>query len=321
MAFLEYVPLRSVSRVGRWYKDVYSTLDNIDYGGKSELDVVNDLVTPAQRELFTPLVRKNQMSADLATILGINDKIFLLITKEWIHSKQVYSFSQDFLDMLCDMDDFEIDADLLKFLPFSSFYIELPKNDMFHGVLIRYSPEEKMIFYCICYNKFDYYEGLNAGILDLNRFKKFSEFATLDVGVARNEKEQKDIETHLHMLGMIFQICLYLCSENSDVEENENQKKIYKPSVTIKNRYSEIRKWDVGYRVMREHKKAREKAEKDWETKHSGIRHRPRMHWRKAHWHTFWCGKGRTIKKVNFIAPILVNKDTDDEVPVVNRVQ
>ena len=39
---------------------------------------------------------------------AINDTLFLLITRDWIKSKQVYSFSTDFLDMLCGIDDFEI---------------------------------------------------------------------------------------------------------------------------------------------------------------------------------------------------------------------
>ena len=114
---------------------------------------------------------------------------------------------------------------------------------------------------------------------------------------------------------------MYLCSDNKDVQENEEQKKIYRPSKSIKNRFSEIRKWDVGYRIVHEHKKMEQNAEKEWYEKHPGDRRRPRMHWRKAHWHTFCCGKGRNERRIKFIAPILVNEILDDEVPMVNRVK
>ena len=322
MSYPEYIPLKCISRIERRYPGIYSILDSISYDGKREIDVVSKIVNPFQNKMIADIVDKKEMDVKDAKRIAFSDFIFLLITKEWIHSKQVYSFSREFLDILCDMDDYELNPDLFNFLPFSSFYIEIPEDNRFHGVLIRYSQEEKMIYYCICHKKlFGLYGGCNAFALDLKQFNRFSDFARINNDVANDRKKREIYESTKGLLCMVFQICMYLCSENADIDENEEQKRIYKPSIKVKNRYSEIRKWDVGFRVMREHNKTKSDAEKEWQCKYSGLRQRPRMHWRKAHWHTYWCGKERNIRRVKFIAPILVNSVADDELPVVNRAQ
>lgn len=47
---------------------------------------------------------------------------------------------------------------------------------------------------------------------------------------------------------LIFQTVMYLASKKPDVSENEVTRKTYKPSKIIKNKFSEIQKWDVGVR-------------------------------------------------------------------------
>ncbi len=322
MSFPKYIPLNSISLIERWYPGIYSTLDGMSFEGKRELEVVNSVVSPFQKKLINQVLNKDLLTMKEKKKRFLSDFILILITKEWIHSKQVYSFSKEFLDILCDMDDYEINPELFNFLPFSSFYIEIPYYNQCHGVLVRYSPEEKMLYYCLCFKEgFGYYGGFEASALNLKQLIRFSDFAKINDEVAYDNKKLENYNIHKNVLCKVFQICMYLCSENADIVENEEQKKIYKPSIKVKNRYSEIRKWDVGFRVMHEHNKTKSDAEKEWQRKYSGFRQRPRMHWRKAHWHTYWCGEGRTIRRVKFIAPILVNSFADDEVPVVNRVQ
>lgn len=316
-----YNPLKSIQRMERDYPGIYAQLETTDFTEKKEYGAIRDKAMEKQRILYYSKVIKREMDIVEAEQRAINDNVFLLISRDWIKSKQVYSFSQEFIDILSGMDDFEINAELLNYLPFPTFYIEFPENDFIHGILVKYSSIEKMIYYCICYQSFQFFDGLNAGVLDLKLFSRFSDFVTNDGGVARNKKEEEEITLNMKILAIVFQICMYLCADNKDIQENEEQKKIYRPSKSVKNRYSEIRKWDVGYRVMQEHKKIEQNAKKEWITRHPNDRKRPRMHWRKAHWHTFCCGMCRKERRVKFIAPILVNKLQDDEVPVVNRVK
>jgi hypothetical protein len=73
-------------------------------------------------------------------------------------------------------------------------------------------------------------------------------------------------------------------------------------------------------RVVKEYKRANDAKSRECDEEKSTYkeRQRPRQHWRRAHWHTYWVGEGRSKKELKFIAPILVN-DIDDELPVVKH--
>lgn len=72
--------------------------------------------------------------------------------------------------------------------------------------------------------------------------------------------------------------------------------------------------WEVGYRIAREIRAARE-------TEHGqgggGLK---RPHLRRAHWHTYRVGKGRQETELKFLLPIIVGGSTDSA-PVVIRPQ
>ena len=323
----KYVPFRTIARIETEYPKIYEKASALNVEPIDEFEAVMGMVRDDILRIC------NQRGISMQTDEGVdfvgakmfNDTIFVIVSKDWIKSKQVYSFSKEFCDMLYDMDDFEIDANLFDYLPFNAFYLEIPNRADIHGVLAKYTPQKQTLMYTVCYNNFAKRENIVSGEIDFGIIKSYHNILDELEGVEVLEEEREKLDEYLRVIALVLQSMMYLCSTNSDVEENPEQKKIYKPSTTVRNKFSELRKWDVGYRVVREHAKAKKDAEEEAEEEEAkektGERKRPRMHWRKAHWHTYLCGKGKTERRVKFVAPVLVNEMKDDELPVVNHVK
>ena len=239
----------------------------------------------------------------------------------WQHNKQVYVFDKLFYDMLADMEDFDLEWSILNYLPFRNFYIEVKDHPQIEGILVEHSPNDPAIAYAICFK--DTCElcvtGINGGLIDPRESASFKEFFEGEIRLSNADLADPYVQLVRQILTFMMQACMYLCSKEPDIEEDPAQAKIYKkPTTRIKNRYAEIQKWNVGVRVSYDHKRQREANEAELEALTASGRRRPRQHWRKAHWHTYWVGQGRSKRELKFIAPILVN-DNDDVTPIVKH--
>ena len=113
------------------------------------------------------------------------------------------------------------------------------------------------------------------------------------------------------------QLVLYLCAQNADITPNSEQTFYTRRSPVLKDRYAEIRKWNVGVRIgaaVRVHRSTANSQEK------SGTAHAsPRPHIRRGHWHHFWTGSktGQNTRKLvlKWVAPTFVSVSAE-EVPV-----
>ena len=250
--------------------------------------------------------------------------IVSLIMADWSKSKQAYVFSKEFYDILSDMDEFQIDMSVFKYLPFPTFYLEIENHKNVEGVLVKFKEETSELAYCIVYKMYDDATAyrINTTFLDTEDEDSFKNFFDTQISLVEGLPEgcEKEIADLKELTIFILQACMYLCANNADIVENEFQKSIYKPTSRIRNRFSEVRKWDVGMRVVKEYKRANDAKSRKCDEEKSTYkeRQRPRQHWRRAHWHTYWVGEGRSKKELKFIAPILVN-DIDDELPVVKH--
>ena len=302
-----YPPLKLIQDMEKMYPNALNLYEQkLQNRNDDELDF--DIASDIGFQFFPkPHMRENaEVCALLLTIMG-----------EWRKSKQVYSFSKELSEMICDTEEFHVDANLFKYLPYPCFYLESNGGDNIHGVFVKYlndAANHHLIFLLLCndgtfcYNIFDL-EGATSFYETV--LKYVNEFL---------EPEYRELLKKYIILG--FQASMYLCASNCDVKENPVQQKIYRPSTSVKNKFSEIRKWDVGYRMTQELKKVTPRhpsVASALDSKEQKVRNRPRQHWRKAHWHTYWVGKGRQKKELRFIAPILVN-DIDDDLPIVDHL-
>ncbi len=234
-----------------------------------------------------------------------------VVAEQWQYSKQVFKFPKIFYQMISDMEDFELEWSIFEQLPYRTFYLEVEDDENIEGIFVLYEAETPSIGYLLIFK-----HGLNGGIIDPRRDKSFNNFFQAEVELSKADPNSPNVILVRKALIFTIQACMYLCATNADISENEKQKQIYRPYKQPKNRYSEIRMWDVGTRVIKEHREAVRSAEEYLRRETAAGRKRPRQHWRKAHWHTYWTGKGRKKRVVKFIAPVLVN-NIGDELPVV----
>lgn len=243
----------------------------------------------------------------------------------WRHNKQVYVFDKLFYDMLADMEDFDLEWSILNYLPFKNFYIEVKDHPQIEGILVEHSPKDPAIAYAICFkdNCKLCVTGINGGLIDPRESSSFKAFFEGEIKLSNADLNDPYVQLVRQVLTFMMQACMYLCSKEPDIAEDPKQAKIYRaPKERIKDRYAEIQKWNVGVHVTYEHQRQREENEAQLESLTASGRRRPRQHWRKAHWHTYWVGQGRQKKELKFIAPILVNdidSGEDENLPVFER--
>ena len=314
---LKYTPLRLVDEHSRAIQEFEEARALRTIGGAEDevIAAIDYAVTRICEQ--NGIVGRRITKAEENTILcqSYDHAIATVIAYYWSKCKQVYTFSRDFYEMLLDMEDFEIGWSLFDYLPYETFYLELLDHKEIDGVFVKYTKgPSPSILYTIC-GKEGRMLSINSGIVDPRDNLSYKSFFETEVHCSNVDMNAPYVVLVKKILAFTLQACMYLCAKNADIEENPIQKKIYTPSQTIRNRFSEIQKWDVGVRVVREHKAARALSMESYDA-YDLLRHRPRKHWRKAHFHTYWVGKGRTKKELKFIAPILVN-DNDDEMPVV----
>lgn len=119
-------------------------------------------------------------------------------------------------------------------------------------------------------------------------------------------------------------LVIYICSVGSDIGTEQEKPARPRPKKTKKGRRffppQEVKPWDVGVRMGAALRKMQASAADDTgeETarEEKGTERRsPRPHIRRAHWHGYWSGSGRTEYAVKWIPPVLVMGD-GAELPV-----
>lgn len=123
----------------------------------------------------------------------------------------------------------------------------------------------------------------------------------------------------------IFQIMSFIAIDASDVRENATTKSTYKPhkeGSRIKNKFSEIRMWDVGVQYGKAIRVAKQEYKKHIEKENGSIQTKDRKpvrpHIRRAHWHKYHVGEGRKEIKTLWLAPVYVC-GSGKEIPVTIR--
>ena len=255
-----------------------------------------------------------------------------VITDNWAKNKQVYKLDKEFGKALISTEKLQLTKNQIEHLPSNLFYIDLSDCDYFapiHGAWcnVKLTGNYVNVYIMMLRNDlifFSWYsEGLFSkdGILDIEKPDNPSkEFITYIPDY--EEKSIRNIKTETSTIKKsdIAMLCLqmlgYLTSKEPDIEENPVTKSTYKPSKTIKNKFSEIQQRDVGIRYgksirikMKEIKhKEKGSNKEDSEKSETKIIHRkpPKPHFRNAHWSHYWTGKGRTNYETRWIEPTFV---------------
>ena len=300
----KYLPLEELKYFEKKFPNVFEQydlmLESNDKNGMSKSSISYSLARYFLMQVYhrsEKSMRKND----------IWECMYLILTYcEWKKSKQVYTFSNELFQMISHSEEYSIDGAIFDYLPYDSFYLENEMNNVVRGIFVTHAKEQtsNVLVFVLLFEEHQFC----VLTLNLNEVTSAKQFLNKIQYSYLTEEEVRSV------LNFAIQACMYLCAKNCDVVENAYQKSIHHPTPSHSNRFSEIRKWDVGFRIAVKHNGTHSS---NYHSENAQIRrNRPRQHWRKAHWHTYWVGPARKRKEIKFIAPILVN-DIDDEIPVV----
>ena len=272
-----------------------------------------------------------------------------LVLTEWSKMKMAYKVDNDFFHEIKNTENLTVTRNIYEKLPYRTLFIDLTEvKDIsgFKGVwvmLVKDRKTEKIgINILMCrgeteytffshYSWIDFHESeeakLNLSELPESQFivRNFCMSGVEPVSALSDPErapylsvKEADIRPELVMATL--QILQFIAMDASDIAENQTTKRTYKPSATVKNKFSGVRMWDVGVRYGKAIRTARDEYRKRIRGENTGNetqknRKPTRPHVRRAHWHKFRIGKGRTELTTHWIAPVFVCGN-GQEIPV-----
>lgn len=287
----------------------------------------------AEKDDVPDYISKNAVKETLRDF----DSISLVMM--WAKNKQVFAFDKDFTNELVKTDGIQFTKDCFDFLPYKYFYIDLSDNaelcqkmyaeGLFVTVEKVWENEEEVYYIHICKVCGDYF--YNDVLTVVNKTKKIETNEimvndTISIFDHRKGVSEQKIDGRAYQV-LVTQILVYLSSAEPDVRENALTKQTYKkpaPESKPKNKYSEVRKWDVGVRfgtAYRTWKKNKDKVTVcRTGTGSSGVKQRP--HSRKAHWSHYWYGSGDDkVCRPKWISEYYVGMNDNDNPAVIHKVR
>lgn len=250
-----------------------------------------------------------------------------VILDKWIRNKQVIRPDATFVKYLCETEKLQILDDTFKNLPFDTFYIDLEncnKDGVFGdaaGIFVDIMPiesegETAITLYELMPGNITVAQYLNFNMKlcpEELKTASFDDRQMIETAPAAINNSKTPVETRVNTkltITLILQLISYMKTTKPDIMPSPEMKSTYRPKAEIRNKYSEVYKQDVGVRVGRtitDKIQAMKKAEKEQEKEALSKGHKPPVpHFRRAHWHRYWTGKGRTVCELRWIEPVFV---------------
>lgn len=249
--------------------------------------------------------------------------------KKWKRYKQVYHFSDPLMRAMANTDKQGFVADVLQYLPFSSFYIDLTNYDdtivmegygrNFTGCFISISLADKaedrepewVIRLLFCTEYGDFFFGHSTFPRGIK--------TTIQEGIPEgsdeeSEQSQKDISF------LVVNLIAYIASSNADIEKSPTPSTpSWRRTGGKAQKGAPVTDWNVGYRIGPAIEKAFSKTYTD-SSSAGGSHASPRPHIRAAHWHHYWTGpKEERQLSLRWVSQAFVNCTDAENLPVVER--
>ena len=282
----------------------------------------------------------------------LKDLLSMANVTEWSRNKQVFKFDADFLDELVRTENLTVNKNAWDYLPFRSFYVDISDNKRLceslkgEGIFITVNKccsdtvywQDKEgnhetdtayeILLCKIDDKFFYTDTLLVPNGDYDCTLNGEEETIIerhDIKYNKNGrmesiKSNTIVNTKAYQT-IIVQILNYLASVEPDIAENKETKRTYKPRTSSasakpeqQDKFSEIRKWDVGVRFGNSYRRWKAEGQSGTERGANGKHTGKRPHSRKAHWHHFWYGSGENkVCRPKWLNQTFINADKQEQ--------
>ena len=349
------LPLEMVRRCAELYPDVFPLMDkmhalrgtapDLNWPDWCWLPMASAMSYTEDKEGLHSFVYKLLPEEEqlIRSARAANEGTVIAALAIWRHSKQIYVMDPDLMAELQESEaPEEIPTEALLHLPFPCIYVRTPglSFDWIHDIdgffcHLEYDVQtgERELRFLLVQNVnhvFPVSLHLNAETIrdSMVRYRQVTEMRWtaagrpgsprygLDEWIGRQERAVRDL----------LPLVLYLCSSEADIQPRDNP--AVKASVApdserkvenrlVKDRFSEIREWSVGFRVGPAIRQARTEERPEAEPgipRHPGIGTPKRPHIRRGHWHHYWHGprQGERTLIVRWLPPMAINADTDD---------
>lgn len=329
------LPLELVKQFEKTYPNCWEMVEYVRQGKGKELPNWNDLC-------YCPLAGTQTVMFEKYHNLDVNEASLLAALASWRQYKEIYSFSEELKETLfAQSEDMVIPTEVLYRIPFPCVYINLDEDEGFFVFFEQDMHTLQMeLRFCIVsktepmFNtwihigeNYTISDGISDGIdLMIKNQKKYN--------LPHNIPKEEIKEYNFDKVSKLFQLVLYICAENAEIEENPEQKKITRkpqPQTKPKDVYREIRSWDVGFKYAYNVRKANAINDNEINDKESNTdlstadnKHRShRPHTRRGHWHHYWIGSELSNNRkliLKWTAPIFVGGNSDDTITTIHKI-
>ncbi len=342
--FAKIMDLNSQSYNNKWTRAIKQTLLNIDdvllfiwydtdfinpsYEGKFKY--INDILLSGRSQMYKMMTGNDEIPEDLEEDRALAAELFssYLMPNKWAANKQVYKFDSELELALADSEEIKLPVRILDRLPYQTFYLEFAEDGIFrknfHGAFINIVRKENGYLFYTERVKEDgrVMFGKAALVPNDNEDGIF----IFDKNVFSCDESDRNVdwtEFCFYMLNAL----LYLCADNAEIQESSVTKNTYHPSGRIKNRFSEIRQWECGYRYgseirsQKKQKKSSDNCKGQTSELNICVKRSLPAHTRRAHWHHYWTGPRNGERKLilHWIPPVYVS-GTECQAAVVHKV-
>lgn len=275
----------------------------------------------------------------------VSDTLFTEV--QWNRYKKIYEFHPTFIRYLASTEAGDVHKNVLERIPFRSFYIS------FGGTILDCGTREGFvpcvgIFVYVYFSKENgrnfvnfaaSLRGINdssvplyVGMVDGSTFTEVTDIDKMPASVRNyithnGDPEQTAMvkqrqEDQKQYFMIILNACQYLCASNAEIRDlkiSKNDRPVI--SVGRKRKAVNVQVSEIGYRIGQRFEKMYQDQSDISVSKggYKGIKKRP--HVRRAHWHHYWTGTGRTNLEVRWLEPVFVMGSEEEIDTVVHEVE
>lgn len=342
------IPLELTKKMGEKYPGCWDMIEMMREGKETgKLPSWDDICYVPIAATF-PITShgKEEEVLSFRNLEAIIDAGMLAALAPWRLYKQIFEFATETEEILFyQASDCAIPIEVLRNLPYPCIYIKIKTMTDVDGAFVFIENDMNTnrleLRIMVVENDGDYIlpivihltpggtikDGIEEMKKEANRVKNELGLDRLVISKYRMNKEST--EFIVNYASLIVQLILYICAQNKEVELDADQEKIYKAPASekyVKDRYSEIRKYNCGETIAKQIRGTygknvvsitymKQKSSEQGSTK--------RPHVRRGHWHHYWTGRGEKKELIlKWQSPTFIHPEAyNDEDVKINDVK